>query len=101
MRRGCNMTADPRGRAGAIVAFAMALATLGPAHTEITEVRLGAPEPFVEGKSFGAVGPYVRIRGVAKGELDPNNAGNRVIVNLDKAPRNAGGRVEYETDVYI
>ena len=38
---------------------------------------------------------------MAKGELDPKSARNAVIVNLDKAPMNARGRVEYETDVFI
>lgn len=38
---------------------------------------------------------------MAKGELDPNAAENKGIVNLEKAPRNARGMVDYETDVYI
>jgi len=67
----------------------------------ITEIRFDAAEPFVGGHQFGEVGAYVRIRGIARGELDPNAPENKVIVNLDKAPRNARGLVEYETDVYI
>jgi hypothetical protein len=37
----------------------------------------------------------------AKGELDPAALENRAIVDLDKAPRNARGLVEYETDFFI
>ena len=58
-------------------------------------------EPFADGMAFGAVGSYVRLIGTAYGELDPQHAGNAGIVNLDKAPRNARGYVEYDTDVYI
>jgi hypothetical protein len=64
-------------------------------------IRIDAVEPFAEGQSFGKAGPYLRIRGVAKGELDPGAPENGVIVDLDKAPRNARGRVEYETDFFI
>ena len=66
----------------------------------ITEIRVDAVEPFADGQSFGAAGPDVRIRGVARGELDPAAAGNKVIADLDKAPRNPSGMVEYEADFF-
>ena len=65
------------------------------------EIKITTVEPFAEGQAFGGAGSYRRIRGVAKGELDPGAPENRVIVDLDKAPRNARGRVEYETDFFI
>jgi hypothetical protein len=65
------------------------------------EIQVNAVEPFAEGQPFGAAGSYLRIRGVAKGELDPAAPENRVIVDLGKAPRNARGLVEYETDFFI
>ena len=65
------------------------------------EIQVNAVEPFAEGQTFGGAGPYLRIRGVAKGELDLAAPENRVIVDLDKAPRNARGLVEYETDFFI
>ncbi len=65
------------------------------------EIHVNAVEPFAEGQVFGETGPYLRIRGVAKGELDPAAPENRVIVDLDKAPRNGRGLVEYESDFFI
>ena len=65
------------------------------------EIRIEAVEPFAEGRGFGEAGPYLRIRGVAKGELDPAAPENEVVVDLDKAPRNGRGLVEYETDFFI
>ena len=38
---------------------------------------------------------------MAKGELDPQAPENAVIVDLDKAPRNARGMVDYEVDIFI
>ncbi len=65
------------------------------------EIRITAVEPFAEGQPFGEAGPYQRVKGVAKGELDPAAPRNQVIVDLDKAPRNARGLVEYETDFFM
>jgi hypothetical protein len=67
----------------------------------IVEIKVDAVEPFAEGQGFGEAGSYLRISGVAKGELDPAAPENEVIVDLDKAPRNARGMVEYETDFFI
>jgi len=65
------------------------------------ESRVHTVEPFAEGQAFAEAGSYLRIRGVAKGELDPAMPENRVIVDLAKAPRNARGFVECETDFFI
>jgi hypothetical protein len=67
----------------------------------IVEIKVDAVEPFAEGQGFGEAGSYLRIKGVAKGEIDPAAPENKVIVDLDKAPRNARGMVEYETDFFI
>jgi hypothetical protein len=85
-------------------ALAIALAPLfaaGAAAAHVTDIRIDAVEPFADGQPFGEAGPYVRIKGVAKGELDPTAPHNAAIVDLDKAPRNARGMVGYEVDIFI
>lgn len=67
----------------------------------IVAIEITSRAPFVAGASFGAVGAYERLDGVAIGELDPTDPANRAIVNLAKAPRNARGRVEYRSDICI
>ena len=79
-----------------LLAFAAA-----PAGARLTEITVASVEPFAGGARFGETGAYERVRGTFKGELDPADPRNQVIVNLDKAPRNAAGRVEYEADFYI
>src|SRR5438309_9102937 len=54
----------------------------------ITGITISAVEPFAEGKTFGKAGAYVRVRGVARGVLDPRAPENAGIVDLDKATRN-------------
>ena len=52
--------------------------------------RQPAPAP-----AAGAAGPYEIVRGRVYGEVDPRDSHNRIIQDLDLAPRNARGRVEY------
>ena len=67
----------------------------------ITRIDIAAAEPFAEGREFGSAGSYVRIQGVAKGDLDPRAEKNRGLADLDKAPQSARGMVEYEVDFFI
>jgi hypothetical protein len=57
--------------------------------------------PTYGGRSFGSVGQYERLTGYAVGAVDPGDARNAGIVNIDKAPRNADGHVEYKADICI
>ncbi len=74
---------------------------LAPAHARITEINVQKVEPFANGATFGSTGAYERVWGVAKGELDPADSRNKVIVNLERAPRNARGKVEYEVEWFM
>jgi Alpha/beta hydrolase domain len=67
----------------------------------LIRLKIDRTEPFAEGKEFGTAGAYLRLAGTAYGEVDPRHPLNAVIVNLDKAPRNARGLVEYEVDFDI
>jgi hypothetical protein len=58
-------------------------------------------EALADGAPFGEVGAYERVIGRAKGEVDPLDPANKGIALLDKAPRNARGKVEYTTDIFI
>jgi hypothetical protein len=82
-----------------VLALSGAFAT--PAQARITEIRIERIQPFAGGTEFGDVGAYERVAGVAKGELDPADSRNRAIVNLDKAPKNARGYVEFQTEFYL
>jgi hypothetical protein len=51
--------------------------------------------------SWPGVGQYERIIGTAYGEVDPRNPQNAIIVDIELAPRNTQGMVEYSFDFYI
>jgi hypothetical protein len=67
----------------------------------IVEIKIDAIESFADGQAFSEAGSYLRIKGIAKGEIDPAAPENRVIADLDKAPSNAHGMVEYAADFFI
>jgi hypothetical protein len=57
-----------------------------------------AREPYAEGQSFGDTGAYERIDGVLTFAVDPEHAANQPIVDLELAPRDAQGRVQFRAD---
>ncbi|HEV8675891.1 MAG TPA: alpha/beta hydrolase domain-containing protein [Methylomirabilota bacterium] len=87
-------------RAALMVGAALLLATAA-AEARVTRIEISRREPFAGGQAFGTVGPYEKVVGRFHGELDPGHPLNRVIVDLDRAPRNARGAVEYAADFYI
>ena len=53
------------------------------------------------GQSFGNAGPYERIVGKAYFAVDPKLPANQIITDIDKAPRNDEGKVEFSADIYV
>jgi hypothetical protein len=62
---------------------------------------LRTESPAFEGRTFGAVGTYDRIIARATVAVSPSDPHNSVIVDIDRAPRDAQGLVEAVTDVEI
>src|SRR5262249_48305450 len=78
------------------LAWSMLGLCAAPVEARVVRIVIDKKEsPAYKGMSFGAAGPYERITGRAFGEIDPRDARNAVITDLDLAPRNARGRVEY------
>jgi hypothetical protein len=84
----------------ALVASVVLLAATA-AEARVTRIEITKREAFVAGHVFGSVGPYEKVVGRVHGELDPGHPLNASIVDLDRAPRNHRGAVEYSADFYI
>ncbi len=85
-----------------VLAAACAIFAAVPAHARVKKIQIISKEsPTFGGYSWPGVGQYEKIVGKAFGELDPNDTKNAVIVDLQLAPRNAAGKVEYSFDFYI
>jgi hypothetical protein len=95
----------PRSLVPCVIAVVLAFATVGSprmAQAGITKVQITTTEtPTFGGYSWPGVGQYEKIVGKAFGEVDPVDPKNAMIVDIELAPRNARGYVEYSFDFYI
>lgn len=85
-------------------ALAMATATflsVSASHARVVSFRVSSEEPAFEGHTFGSVGSYVILKGVATFEVDPKDPLNANIVDIQRAPKNSKGMVSFETEVAI
>src|SRR3989441_9224626 len=71
------------------------------AEARVTRIQTTSRVRFAAGTSFGDTGSYEKLRGKIFGEVAPPDPLNAVIVDLDKAPRNSRGMVEYVSDFLI
>ena len=79
-----------------LASVAIILACAAPANARITRIVIEHREsPAYQGRFFGETGQFERLTGHAYGELDPKNPLNAVITDIQFAPRNAHGMVEY------
>ena len=82
-------------------ASGLLLGLLSPAEARITKITISSTSPAYGGATFGSVGAYEFVTGTAFGEVDPSNAVNKIIQDIELAPRNAKGMVEYSTKFQI
>ena len=85
----------------ALAAFLGLLLLPVGAGAEVSRVEITARRDVAGGRSFGSTGPYEQIVGKLYFAIDPANTRNRVITDLDKAPRNAAGKIEMSADLVI
>jgi hypothetical protein len=72
------------------------------AEAKLTRIVITRVEsPTFGGASFGDAGQIEKLVGTVYGEVDPHDRHNRIIQDIELAPRNARGMVEYSADVYI
>lgn len=72
------------------------------AEARITQLVITRVEsPTFGGASFGGAGQFEKVVGVAFGEVDPTHPLNATIQDIELAPRNERGMVEYNTDFFI
>jgi hypothetical protein len=89
-----------RRAAAALLAFALAFPS-GPVFARVTRVEIVARADVAGGKAFGDVGPYEKVVGRVHFAVRPEAKQNRRVVDLDKAPRNAEGEVEFSADLFL
>jgi hypothetical protein len=71
------------------------------ADARVVRLRIERREVILNGRAFGAAGPYEKLVGKVDFGLDPLLPRNGEIVDLKLAPRNTRGEVEASADFYM
>ncbi len=78
-----------------ILIAAQAIALSAPVKSAVERLEIIERVPFAAGMSFGEIGAYEKIRGVAYFALKPGTRANARIVDLELAPRDVQGKVRF------
>ncbi|HEX8678535.1 MAG TPA: alpha/beta hydrolase domain-containing protein, partial [Chthoniobacterales bacterium] len=76
-------------------------ALAGIADAGVQRVEIVSRADVLDGKAFGDAGAYEKLIGKVHFAVKPEAAPNKFIVDLEKAPRNQAGEVEFSADFYV
>src|SRR5947207_188447 len=96
--KGAAMFATAARLSKALLLFALAAA---PVSAEVVRIDVASRSDLAGGMTFGPAGPYEKIAGTIHFAVDPAVPANRIIADVDKAPRNAAGKVEFSADFFM
>ena len=74
---------------------------VAPASADVVRIEVQSRSDLVGGQPFGAAGPYEKLSGKIFFAVDPALPANRIVADIDKAPRNAAGKVEFSSDFFL
>src|SRR5260221_2660668 len=72
-----------------------------PVAAEVVRIDVQSRSDLLSGQPFGAAGPYEKLSGKIFFAVDPSLPANGIVTDLDKAPRNKAGKVEFSSDFYL
>jgi hypothetical protein len=91
-------------RAFLTTSFAALLLTLvaaAPLSADVVRIEVQTRSDLAGGQAFGSAGAYEKLAGKIYFAVDPSLPANKIVTDLDKAPRNAAGKVEFSSDFYV
>ena len=68
---------------------------------EVVRVDVTSRTELLGGSAFGSAGAYEKIVGTIYFAVDPTNPANRIITDIDLAPRDAAGQVQFHADFFM
>src|SRR3954452_23413598 len=84
-----------------VIATAVVMLAASAADAHVVRLRIERREVILDGRAFGAAGPYEKLVGKVDFGVDPSLPRHGEIVDLKLAPRNAMGEVEASADFYM
>jgi hypothetical protein len=89
------MNACRRFKVAMVPAGVLLCATPLEIRAEVVRIEILSRQPATDGRAAGTISEFEILRGKIYGELDPVDPHNRIIQDLELAPRNERGKVEY------
>jgi alpha/beta hydrolase family protein len=72
-----------------------------PLSADVARIDVQTRSDLAGGQAFGAAGAYEKLAGKIYFAVDPTLPANKIVTDLDKAPRNAAGKVEFSSDFFL
>ena len=72
-----------------------------PAFADVVRIEVKSRTDILAGQAFGGAGSFEKLTGLIHFAVDPRTPANQIIADIDKAPRNAAGLVEFSSDFYL
>ncbi len=88
-------------RAFSAFLFCAVLLFAADVDARLVKLEIQKREVVADGMAFGDAGAYEKLSGRAWFEVDPTLERNKVVFDLDRAPLNAKGKVEFSADMVI
>jgi hypothetical protein len=79
----------------------LVVAAVQPCEARVVRFDVEKTTPYLGGVAWGTAGPYELLTGTAYMEVDPRDTRDREIVDLDSAPKDAAGMVEFSTPFFV
>ena len=79
----------------------MALGVAATASADVIRVDVESRADVAGGMAYGLAGPYEKLTGMVHFEVDPANPANRIVTDIDFAPRNDRGMVEFRSNFFL
>ena len=79
----------------------IALGVAATASADVVRVDVESRADVAGGMAYGLAGPYEKLAGMVHFEVDPANPANRIVTDIDLAPRNDRGMVEFRSNFFL
>ena len=81
--------------------LAVVFLAVSTASADVVRIEVHSRADLAGGKAYGLAGAYEKLVGTIYFEVDPANSANRIIADIDLAPRNGRGKVEFRSDFFL
>ena len=79
----------------------IALGGAATASGDVVRVDVENRADVAGGMAYGLAGPYEKLAGMVHFEVDPANPANRIVTDIELAPRNERGMVEFRSNFFL